>query len=90
MKVDRKTNEIINRLEKTRLELSPDFRAEKEAYMSQARAAKRMEEKTKRAEEKASKDENRRQKDLKEYKHIMKVRISLGEAALPPCGPLSS
>ena len=75
VKVDRKTNEIINRLEKTRQELSPDFRAEKEAYMSQARAAKRIEEKTKRAEEKASKDENRRQKDLKEYKHIMKVRM---------------
>ncbi len=37
VKVDRKNNEIINRLEKTRQERYPDLAAEKETYMSQVR-----------------------------------------------------
>jgi hypothetical protein len=36
VKVDRKNNEIINRLEKTRQERFPDLEAEKQTYMSQA------------------------------------------------------
>ena len=38
VKVDRKNNEIINRLEKTRQERHPDLAAEKEVYMSQVGA----------------------------------------------------
>jgi len=73
VKVDRKNNEIINRLEKTQLELSPDFKAEQDVYLAHMRASKRVEEKARRAEEKAAKEENRRLKELREYKHIMKV-----------------
>ena len=73
VKVDRKNSEIINRLEKTQLELSPDFKAEQDTYLAHVRAAKRVEEKVRRAEEKAAKEEDKRMKELREYKHIMKV-----------------
>jgi hypothetical protein len=81
-KVDRKVNEIINRLEKTRQELTLDFQAEQEAYMSHVRAAKREEEKIKRAEEKAAKEENKRLRDLKGYKHIMKDELMVSNKEL--------
>ncbi|EFJ52841.1 hypothetical protein VOLCADRAFT_101600 [Volvox carteri f. nagariensis] len=72
VKVERKNNEIINRLEKTRQERYPDLAAEKEVYMSQVRQARRAGERAARAVEKAAREERKKQEDLKSYKHIMK------------------
>eukprot|EP00197_Chlamydomonas_leiostraca_P002247 CAMPEP_0202858634 /NCGR_PEP_ID=MMETSP1391-20130828/1078_1 /ASSEMBLY_ACC=CAM_ASM_000867 /TAXON_ID=1034604 /ORGANISM="Chlamydomonas leiostraca, Strain SAG 11-49" /LENGTH=199 /DNA_ID=CAMNT_0049537567 /DNA_START=113 /DNA_END=712 /DNA_ORIENTATION=+ len=73
VKVDKKVNDIVNRLEKTRREVAnPDFAAEKEAYESQARQQKRAEERAAREAAKAQKEENRRLAELKEYKTLMK------------------
>ncbi|KXZ51981.1 hypothetical protein GPECTOR_10g1003 [Gonium pectorale] len=77
VKVDRKNNEIINRLEKTRQERYPDLAAEKEVYLSQVRQAKRAEERAARAAEKAAKEERKKQEDMKSYKHIMKDEFML-------------
>lgn len=70
-KVERKANDVVNRLERTRQERAPDLKAEREAYEAQQRARKRAEERQARTELKVAKDEQRRQEDLKSYKHIM-------------------
>ncbi|KAG2501959.1 hypothetical protein HYH03_000457 [Edaphochlamys debaryana] len=72
VKVEKKNNDIINRLEKTRQEKHPDLAAEKEAYMSQVRQSKRAEERAARAAEKSAREDRKRQEDMKSYKHIMK------------------
>mmetsp|Transcript_40267 Transcript_40267/g.89421 ORF Transcript_40267/g.89421 Transcript_40267/m.89421 type:complete len:219 (+) Transcript_40267:83-739(+) len=72
VRVERKQNEIINRLEKTRVEKYPDLKAEKETYESLKRNARKAEDRVKRAEEKAAKEEAKRQEDLRTYKHLMK------------------
>lgn len=71
-KIERKNNEIINRLERTKKESYPDLRAEKDAYDSQQRSAKRAEERAQRVAEKAAKEEQRRVDDLRTYKSLMK------------------
>ncbi|GBG00416.1 hypothetical protein Rsub_13178 [Raphidocelis subcapitata] len=81
-KVERKVNDIINRLEKTREERSPDLKAEKEAFEAQQRARKRAEERNARQEAKNAKDEQRRQEDLKSYKHIMREDNMVSNAEL--------
>ena len=68
----KKNSEIVNRLEKTKKESYPDLEQEQEAYMSQARAAKRAEANAQRAEAKAQKEEAVRQKELKSYDRLMK------------------
>lgn len=72
VKVEKKSNDIINRLERTRQEKHPDLQAEQEAYMSQARSQRRADERVARAAEKAAKEEHKRQQDLRSYKHVMK------------------
>jgi len=71
-KVDRKSNDIINRLEKTKEEKQPDFKAEKEAFEAQFRGKKRAEERAVRQAEKAAKEDAKRQEDLRTYKSLMK------------------
>ncbi|KAG2445261.1 hypothetical protein HYH02_008729 [Chlamydomonas schloesseri] len=82
VKVERKNNEIINRLEKTRQERYPDLAAEKEVYMSQVRQQRRAEERAARAEQKAAKEERRKQEDMKSYKHIMKDEFMVSNKEL--------
>lgn len=81
-KVEKKSNEIINRLEKTQQERIPDLRAEKEVYEAQVRARKRAEEKQARQEAKTAKEEQRRQEDVKSYKHIMKEENMVSNSEL--------
>ncbi|KIY97006.1 Coiled-coil domain-containing protein 25-like protein [Monoraphidium neglectum] len=81
-KVERKSNDIIKRLEKTRDERNPDLRAEKETFEALVRARKRAEERQARQEAKVAKDEQRRQEDLKSYKHIMKEENMVSNAEL--------
>ncbi|WIA37859.1 hypothetical protein OEZ86_014708 [Tetradesmus obliquus] len=71
-KVPRKSNDILNRLEKTRRELTPDFKTEKETYEALVRGKKRAEERAARAAEKAAKEESKRQEELRSYKGLMR------------------
>lgn len=64
--VEQRENAIVNRLNKTRVEKFPDFRAEREADQKEKRKAERIqreEQKAKDREEKKRREELRYQKD---------------------------
>lgn len=70
-KVEKRTNEIINRLNKTKEELYPDLEAEKEAWLAQERKKSKAEAQRLKALEKSEKEEQKRLKELMSYDRIM-------------------
>ncbi|KAF8058464.1 CCDC25 [Scenedesmus sp. PABB004] len=71
VKVARRSSDILNRLERTRTERSPDLKAEKEAYEALVRGKRRAEERAARAADKAAKEEAKRAEELRSYKSLM-------------------
>lgn len=71
VKVERKINEIINRLEKTQKERHPDLQAEREQYDQSVRAERKAELKAAQATLKAEKEAYKRQEELRTYKTLM-------------------
>jgi len=71
VKVKKRNNEIVNRLNKTREERFPDLKAEKEAFEAEVRREKkeayRVAEQQRLEEERARREEA----ELRDYKHIM-------------------
>mmetsp|Transcript_10389 Transcript_10389/g.16960 ORF Transcript_10389/g.16960 Transcript_10389/m.16960 type:complete len:213 (-) Transcript_10389:643-1281(-) len=72
VKVDKKKNEIINRLEKTRIETHPDFAQQREARDAKERAEKKDLLKKKQHEDVVAMAEAKKVADLKSYTSIMK------------------
>lgn len=72
MKVDRKSNEIVNRLNRTKKELYPDLEAEREAWDQEQRGKAKAEAQALRQAETAAKEEQKREKELRSYKSIMR------------------
>eukprot|EP00244_Chara_vulgaris_P013373 TRINITY_DN756_c0_g1_i1.p1 TRINITY_DN756_c0_g1~~TRINITY_DN756_c0_g1_i1.p1 ORF type:complete len:215 (+),score=59.80 TRINITY_DN756_c0_g1_i1:275-919(+) len=71
VRVEKRINEVVNRLNKTRVERKPDLKAEREAYDAAERAQRKAhvrEIKRREAEERAEKD---RQAELRSYKGLM-------------------
>ena len=66
-----KSNEIVNRLNKTKQELYPDLEAEKHAWLEARKKERREEAKEQKREEKAAKEEAMRVKELLSYDRIM-------------------
>ncbi|KAF6262738.1 DUF814-domain-containing protein [Scenedesmus sp. NREL 46B-D3] len=81
-KVARKSNDILNRLEKTRRELQPDFKTEKETYEAQVRGKRRAEERAVRAAQKAAKEDSKRQEELRSYKGLMRSENMMTNAEM--------
>ncbi|CAI5996918.1 unnamed protein product [Closterium sp. NIES-64] len=85
VRVEKRLNEVVNRLNKTKVEKTPDLQAEKEAREAEDRAARKAvlrEQARREQEEKALKQ---RQAELRSYKGIMRVwarRESLGGMVL--------
>ncbi|CAI5518081.1 unnamed protein product [Closterium sp. Naga37s-1] len=85
VRVEKRLNEVVNRLNKTKVEKTPDLQAEKEARDAEDRAARKAvlrEQARREQEEKALK---MRQAELRSYKGIMRVwarRESLGGMVL--------
>ncbi|KAF5837895.1 DUF814-domain-containing protein [Dunaliella salina] len=73
VKVERKVNEILNRLEKTRTEVEkPDLEGEKERYDAKKRSEHKAQVRNAKEEEKALKAEQMKEKELREYRNLMK------------------
>ncbi|GBG86062.1 hypothetical protein CBR_g40963 [Chara braunii] len=71
VRVEKRVNEVVNRLNKTRVERKPDLKAEREAYDAAERAQRKAhvrEIKRREAEDRAEKD---RQAELRSYKGLM-------------------
>jgi len=71
VRVEKRVNDIINRLNRTKQELYPDLAAERENYDRGIRIARKSELQTASKAEKLAKEEERRQADLRSYKGIM-------------------
>lgn len=72
MTVDRRNTEIVNRLNKTKKDLSPDLEAERDAWEREQRGKARAEAAAQRQQEKAAREESKRVEELRSYKNVMK------------------
>lgn len=70
-RVEKRVNEIVNRLNKTKEELYPDLEAEKEAWLVKERQKGKLEAQRLKALEKSEKEEKQRLKELMSYDRIM-------------------
>ncbi|KAK9807146.1 hypothetical protein WJX73_000108 [Symbiochloris irregularis] len=66
-----KSNDIVNRLNRTKKELYPDLAQDREAYDRTLRGQRKEAVQAQKKQEKAAKAEAERQKDLRSYKHLM-------------------
>lgn len=71
VRVEKRVNDIVNRLNKTKQELYPDLAAERETYDRGIRATKKAEVQDVKKAERAAKEEEQRQADLRSYKNVM-------------------
>ncbi|KAL5223073.1 hypothetical protein ABZP36_027786 [Zizania latifolia] len=69
--VEKRVNEIINRLNKTRVERRPDLKAEKDASNAAEKAERKMQLKEKRRREEMERMEKERQAEIRSYKGLM-------------------
>lgn len=69
--VERRVNEIINRLNKTRVERRPDLKAEKDASNAAEKAERKMQLKEKKRREEMERLEKERWAEIRSYKGLM-------------------
>ncbi|KAG8077929.1 hypothetical protein GUJ93_ZPchr0007g3597 [Zizania palustris] len=69
--VEKRVNEIINRLNKTRVERRPDLKAEKDASNAAEKAERKVQLKEKRRREEMERMEKERQAEIRSYKGLM-------------------
>uniref|UniRef100_A0ACD5VT57 Uncharacterized protein n=1 Tax=Avena sativa TaxID=4498 RepID=A0ACD5VT57_AVESA len=69
--VEKRVNEILNRLHKTRVERRPDLKAEKDASNAAVKAERKMQLKDKRRREEIERLAKERQAEIRSYKGLM-------------------
>ncbi|CAL4974041.1 unnamed protein product [Urochloa decumbens] len=69
--VEKRVNEIINRLNKTRVERRPDLKAEKEASNAAEKAERKMQLKEKKRKEEMERLEEKKWAEIRSYKGLM-------------------
>jgi hypothetical protein len=72
VRVERRWNDIVNRLNKTREELYPDLEAEREAWERQERGRAKAAAQAARAAEKDAAEEHRREKEARSYAAVQR------------------
>lgn len=72
MKVDKRVNEIVNRLNKTKTEAHPDFRAEREKRDFDEREGKKKQGRLVKEREKEAEKKRNEESELKSYSSLMK------------------
>ncbi|KAI7840494.1 hypothetical protein COHA_005793 [Chlorella ohadii] len=79
--VQRRLNEIVNRLNKSQKERFPDLAAEKAAWEKEQAGKAKAAAAVQRKSEKEEKEEQKRQQDMLDYKHIMRdeAMVTAGE-----------
>ncbi|ORY02816.1 coiled-coil domain-containing 25 [Basidiobolus meristosporus CBS 931.73] len=70
--IEKRVNEIVNRLEKTKQEKYPDLQGEREDYEREKRKALRIKENKLKEEEKRKLEEQKKMAELKTYSNIFK------------------
>ncbi|KAL1291185.1 hypothetical protein HN51_059743 [Arachis hypogaea] len=71
VRVEKRINEIVNRLNKTKVERKPDLRAEREAVNAAERAERKQQMRDKKRREELERLEKERQAELRSYKGLM-------------------
>ncbi|CAN1238925.1 Coiled-coil domain-containing protein 25 [Linum grandiflorum] len=71
VKVEKRINEIVNRLNKTKVERTPDLRAEREAVNAAERAERKLHLRDKKRREEMDRLEKERQAEMRSYKGLM-------------------
>ncbi|KAJ3694543.1 hypothetical protein LUZ60_010023 [Juncus effusus] len=71
VKVEKRINEIVNRLNKTKVERKPDLRAEREAVSASERAERKLQLRDKKRREEMERLERERQAETRSYKGLM-------------------
>jgi len=70
-RVEKRINEIVNRLNKTKVERTPDLKAEREVYNAAERAEKKAHTREKKRHEEMERLEKERQAEVRSYKGLM-------------------
>ncbi|XP_042033423.1 coiled-coil domain-containing protein 25-like [Salvia splendens] len=71
VRVEKRINEIINRLNRTKVERTPDLKAEREAVNAAERAERKQQLREKKRQEELERLEKDRQAELRSYKNLM-------------------
>lgn len=71
VKMEKRVNEIVNRLNKTKVERKPDLKAEREAINSAERAERKVQLREKKRREELEKLEKEKQAEIRSYKGLM-------------------
>lgn len=71
VRVEKKINEIVNRLNKTKVERKPDLKAEREAIAAAERAERKHQLREKKRREEIERLEKEKQSELRSYKGLM-------------------
>uniref|UniRef100_A0A0D6R427 NFACT RNA-binding domain-containing protein n=1 Tax=Araucaria cunninghamii TaxID=56994 RepID=A0A0D6R427_ARACU len=71
VRVEKRINEVVNRLNKTKVERKPDFKAEKEAIAAAERAERKAQLREKKRREELERLEKEKQSEIRSYKGLM-------------------
>ncbi|KAJ6814994.1 coiled-coil domain-containing protein 25 isoform X2 [Iris pallida] len=71
VKVEKRLNEVVNRLNKTKVERKPDLKAEREAVNAGERAERKLQLRDKKRREEMERLEKEKQADIRSYKGLM-------------------
>ncbi|XP_047964441.1 coiled-coil domain-containing protein 25-like isoform X3 [Salvia hispanica] len=71
VRVEKRINEIVNRLNRTKVERTPDLKAEREAVNAAERAERKQHLREKKRREELDRLEKERQTELRSYKNLM-------------------
>ncbi|KAL9226816.1 hypothetical protein vseg_002585 [Gypsophila vaccaria] len=71
VRVEKRINEVVNRLNRTKVERTPDFKAEREAYNNAEKAERKALLRDKRRKEEMERLEKERQAEQRSYKNLM-------------------
>ncbi|KAI4380160.1 hypothetical protein MLD38_006381 [Melastoma candidum] len=71
VRVEKRINEIVNRLNRTKVERNPDLKAEREAVNAAERAERKLQLRDKKRREELERLEKERQAELRSYKGLM-------------------
>ncbi|KAL3696015.1 hypothetical protein R1sor_010091 [Riccia sorocarpa] len=71
VRVEKRINEIVNRLNKTKVERTPDLKAEREVYNAAERAERKTQTRDKKRREEMERLEKEKQAEIRSYKGLM-------------------
>ncbi|CAA0821332.1 Unknown protein [Striga hermonthica] len=71
VRVEKRINDIVNRLNKTKVERHPDFKAEREAVNAAEKAERKQQTRDKKRREELERLEKEKQAELRSYKNLM-------------------